>query len=200
MGRDVLALIDALDEESAIVVGHDWGAEHAYAAVYLEPDRVDKLVTVAIPPRRTLALTPGTLWAGRHFTCLNRPNAVRRMQRNDFQHVDELVNRWAPAWDVPPDETDPVKNVFAVEESLHAALGYYRANQLGTPSFMSGTLQVPSLLVGGDSDVLPEEAFTERAASAYSGPFRAEILSGGHFVHREDPHAFVDRLLAFLQD
>src|SRR5262245_3981547 len=32
IGRDVLALIDALGESSAIVVGHDWGAAAVYAA------------------------------------------------------------------------------------------------------------------------------------------------------------------------
>ncbi len=36
-GRDVLALIAALGEATAIVVGHDWGASAAYAAASLEP-------------------------------------------------------------------------------------------------------------------------------------------------------------------
>src|SRR5262245_47208338 len=49
LGRDALALIEALGERSAIVVGHDWGASAAYSAVGLAPDRIRQLVTVAVP-------------------------------------------------------------------------------------------------------------------------------------------------------
>src|SRR5437667_12790605 len=49
LGRDVLGLIEALGEQSAFVVGHDWGASAAYSAVGLQPDRIRMLVTVAIP-------------------------------------------------------------------------------------------------------------------------------------------------------
>src|SRR5580700_9385009 len=49
LGRDALALIEALGAERAIVVGHDWGAGAAYSAAALGPARVTKLVTVGIP-------------------------------------------------------------------------------------------------------------------------------------------------------
>src|SRR5262245_44989399 len=48
-GRDALALIAALGEKQAVVVGHDWGATAAYAAAILEPSRVQKLITLAVP-------------------------------------------------------------------------------------------------------------------------------------------------------
>src|SRR5947209_9869516 len=35
LGRDALALIEALGEKQAVVVGHDWGASAAYAAAAL---------------------------------------------------------------------------------------------------------------------------------------------------------------------
>ena len=37
---DVIALMDALGEESAVVAGHDWGAPVAWHAALLRPDRV----------------------------------------------------------------------------------------------------------------------------------------------------------------
>src|SRR5437870_836166 len=42
LGRDAVALIEALGAESAVVVGHDWGATAAYAAASLAPERVSK--------------------------------------------------------------------------------------------------------------------------------------------------------------
>jgi pimeloyl-ACP methyl ester carboxylesterase len=38
IARDVLGLIEALGEKSAIVVGHDWGAAAAYGATSIAPD------------------------------------------------------------------------------------------------------------------------------------------------------------------
>src|SRR5262249_44833733 len=50
LGRDALALIEALGEEKAFLVGHDWGATAAFSAAGLAPERLRMLITVAIPP------------------------------------------------------------------------------------------------------------------------------------------------------
>jgi len=199
MGRDVLALIEALGYDSAILVAHDFGASAAYSATVLDPSKVDRLVTVAIPHPDTIKAGLGLLWSARHFAYLTRPSAVRRMQRADFQHVDDLYTRWSPTWDVPAEETESVKNAFAREPSLNAALGYYRA--LGAaPDFMKADIAVPSMLVGGRDDMLSEEAFTVDSAERFTGPYRVEMLDGGHFVHRESPEAFLAILLDFLAE
>ena len=38
LGEDAVALVKALGEEEAILIGHDWGAVAAYAAVSLHPE------------------------------------------------------------------------------------------------------------------------------------------------------------------
>ena len=48
LSEDALALITALGYKDAIVFGHDWGAVAAYGAAAAAPDRVSKLVTVAV--------------------------------------------------------------------------------------------------------------------------------------------------------
>jgi len=198
LGQDVLALIEALGEESAIVVGHDWGASAAYAAAHLGPEKVDKLVTVAIPHPASIQPAPGLLWSGRHFFYLNRGFSVGLMQKDDFAHVDTLYHRWSPTWDVPAGELDAVKNTFASEPSLNAALGYYRAADLEAPAFMQTPLAMPSLLVGGHHDLLPESAYTEDTRPMYMGDYAVVMLDAGHFPHREDPEAFQKALLEFV--
>ncbi len=48
---DVTGLIDALDEERAILVGHDWGAVVAWYCALLEPERFSALITMSVPWR-----------------------------------------------------------------------------------------------------------------------------------------------------
>jgi len=46
---DVVGVIDALGEETAIVVGHDWGSIVAWNCVLLHPDRFTSLVAMSVP-------------------------------------------------------------------------------------------------------------------------------------------------------
>ena len=55
---DVVGLIDALGEKTAVVVGHDWGSIVAWNSVLLHPGRFTGLVAMSVPyggPARRLA-------------------------------------------------------------------------------------------------------------------------------------------------
>ncbi len=194
LGRDVLALIDALGEKRAIVVGHDWGASAAYSAASLGPERVQLLVTVAIPHPASIIPTPKMVWLGRHFFSLRRPGAAEKVRANDFALVDELVQRWSPAWKVPPDETAAVKAAFREPGSLEAALGYYRAIGLRPPPSLRSRISVPTVSFAGTDDNLSPRAF-DRAAAWFTGSYQVVRVPGGHFMHREHPQRFIDELL-----
>lgn len=47
---DVIALIEELGEEQAIVVGHDWGAPVAWTTAMLRPDKVRAVAGLSVPP------------------------------------------------------------------------------------------------------------------------------------------------------
>ncbi|MFJ2865688.1 alpha/beta fold hydrolase [Kitasatospora sp. NPDC087314] len=55
---DVTALIGALGEERAVVVGHDWGAPVAWAAATLRPDLVRGVAGLSVPPVGVNGLRP----------------------------------------------------------------------------------------------------------------------------------------------
>jgi pimeloyl-ACP methyl ester carboxylesterase len=46
---DVMALMDALGEQQAVVAGHDWGAPVAWHAGLLRPDRVRGVIGLSVP-------------------------------------------------------------------------------------------------------------------------------------------------------
>lgn len=197
LGRDLLALIAALGETSAVIVGHDWGASAAYSAAALEPERVRLLVTLAIPHPASIVPTPTLIWNVRHIFALGRKRALRWVPDGDFAYVDELVHRWSPTWDVPPGATDAVKAVFRDPRSLDAALGYYRALRPRLPPSHRRKISVPAVSFAGAVDIMPPAAY-ERAASRFTGPYEVVRMPGGHFMHREDPELFNQHLLRVL--
>jgi pimeloyl-ACP methyl ester carboxylesterase len=46
---DMLGLLDALGEEQAVIVGHDWGANVAWNAALMRPDRFPAVIVLSIP-------------------------------------------------------------------------------------------------------------------------------------------------------
>lgn len=46
---DLIAVLDSLDIATAVVVGHDWGADHAQRAAVMRPDRIRAIVSMGIP-------------------------------------------------------------------------------------------------------------------------------------------------------
>jgi len=198
LGADLLALIEALGGSQAILVGHDWGASAAYSAASLDPQRVRFLVTLGIPHPASLRPTPKLVWAARHFLAFRLSNAAAKVRANNFAYVDTLVQRWSPAWRVPPGETAPVKAAFRQPGCLEAALGYYRAVGLRPPSSLRNPIRVPSIVFACmDDDVFTNQHYV-RASRWYADHHEIVAMPGGHFMHREHPEHFIKELLRVL--
>jgi pimeloyl-ACP methyl ester carboxylesterase len=200
LGHDGLELLDAIEAERAVLVGHDWGALIAYVAATLAPERVRAIVTLAIPHPSLLRRTPAALWAGRHLLALKAPWAKRTVRRRDFAYLDELYRRWAPGWSGPDrdESVRRVKEALSSEATLEGAISYYRDLPLGGSPVLEHVPAVPGLVVGGRRDLVEPDLFT-RTAELLPAPSRAVLVDGaGHWPYREDPDAVVPELLAFL--
>ncbi len=57
----MVGLLDALGEESAVIVGHDWGAPVAWHAALLRPDRFRAVVGLSVPYRPRGSVRPTTV-------------------------------------------------------------------------------------------------------------------------------------------
>lgn len=197
LGRDVLALIDAFGKQQAVLVGHDWGAMAVYHAAALEPEKVSKLVTLAIPHPATLKVRLRDLYRVRHFSALKKKRAPRRMAADDYAGVDELYARWSPTWSFDDEQLEAVKNSFAAPGSLDAVLGYYRDLSLKKVDYLEVPLQMPALVIaGGEDGTTPLASFDDD--SMFGAGYQLETLDAGHFPHREQPERFLELLLAFL--
>jgi pimeloyl-ACP methyl ester carboxylesterase len=197
IAEDAIRLLDALDLERAVLVGHDWGAAVVYGAAALAPERIRGICPVAIPHPRRIERSPALLWRARHFVTLRLRSGPWLARRSDFAYLDVLMRRWAPGWHGPDRDATlaAVKLCFADPAVLDAALGYYRdARPGGEP----GTLGVPALIIGGTDDLIEPSAFT-RSAELFDAPCEVVIADGaGHWPHRESAALFDERLLGFL--
>ncbi len=198
LARDALALIAALGESSAVIVGHDWGAAAAYGAAALDPARVAKLVAVGIPHPATLRPSPVNLWRARHFVLYKLPGAARRFAADDFAALLSIYKRWSPLWSPSADELAPVRTAFSDPASLDAAFGYYRALRFRPPPFLRRPITVPTIAFAGVDDPNVTPADYTAASRMFQADYAVEEMRGGHFMHREYPDDFAAKLLAHL--
>lgn len=200
LGRDALALIEALGVTSATIVGHDWGAAAGYVAATLAPTRVDQLVTFAIPHPHALKPSPSLAWKVRHFAALRLPGAAARMRANDFAYVDQLWRRWSPAWrDLPASETAPVKAAFREPGCVEAAVSYYRALSPRALAPLRQPIDVATVAFAGEQDVIAPRAY-EKARKMFTRSYEVVQVPGGHFMHREHPAHVVDELVRVVRE
>lgn len=204
LGRDALGLIDALGESRAILIGHDWGAYAAYAAAALAPERVARLVTLAIPHPATFSphyAGPLRAWRLRHFVTYRFAGAAARLERDRLAGVDAIVRRWSPTWSFGPEETAPVKRALSAPGGASAALGYYRALPLlGLPAALTANTRVPTLTLAGRDDGAADAKVFEAARRHFAAHHELRFVAGaGHFLHRERPDEVAGLILAFLR-
>ena len=68
---DLTGLIDALGEEKAILIGHDWGAPICWNTAALRPDKVAAIAALSVPYRKRTAVSQIDIWqkiyAGKFF-------------------------------------------------------------------------------------------------------------------------------------
>lgn len=207
LGRDVLALIDALGVERAFMVGHDWGAVAAYAAASLQPKQIPRMVTAAIPHLRRFVLRPSLrqLVRSRYMGLFQFRNAEQGVSRNDFAYIENLIREWSPAWKFTSEELAPLKAMWSDPARLSAALGYYRALPAGLASAASWRsvmqpLQVPARVIyGGQDGCIGPEMFQGMAHLFAAGLDLVKMPEAGHFMQLEQPSAFNASVIEFLQ-
>lgn len=200
LGSDLIALIEALGEQQAILVGHDFGASASYAAAGLRPERVKMLVTLAIPHPKALKPSLKMLWNIRHFFVLGGKHGPAKARKNDFAYIGELWHRWSPRWkDLPASEIAPVKQAFSHDGCLEAACAYYAAVDFRKrPKGHRANVKMPAVAFAGTDDIIAPRQF-EKARHCYDASYEVVQVPGGHFLHREHPTEFISELVRTLR-
>jgi pimeloyl-ACP methyl ester carboxylesterase len=215
LGEDVAALLEALDAQDAVVIGHDWGAAATYFGALLAASRIRAIVTMAVPygPAFFRALREDYAQQRRswYMVFFQHRLADEALARDDFAFIERLWRDWSPGWTPPRETLDAVKETFRRPGTVAAALGYYRASMGpvfdGPPEQLDGMLAgmglpiaVPGLYLHGADDGCVAGELARGMDAYFPAGLRTEIVPGaGHFLHHERPDAVNRLVLDFLR-
>jgi pimeloyl-ACP methyl ester carboxylesterase len=214
LSADLAALVRALGEQDAVVVGHDWGGLAAWTMATLHPRSVRRLVVLSMAhPRRLRAGMADrrqrrALAYALRFQLPRLPE--RRLTRSDDDPVAELMRRWAgPAWVHTPDFAEAVdryRSAARIPQAAYGAMEYYRwagRSQLRPDGMrfarrMAAPVTAPTLQLHGALDryVLPATARGSDRYVAAAYEWR-ELPDVGHFPHEEAPEQVTAAIAAW---
>jgi pimeloyl-ACP methyl ester carboxylesterase len=209
---DVLGLVHHFGEQTAAVVGHDWGAGVAWAVAQTHPEYVWKLAALQVPPmavwRRNMTLRQAfRSWYMLFFQLPRLPEWL--MSANDYAFVERIFKKTVARPGTFTDADIAVyKNALREPGALTAGINYYRANFFSMflkrgwrnrEELSDGHVRVPTLFIYGEQDhaIVPE---TVRDVKSYvDAPYReVRIKQSAHWVQNEATEEVNAALLSFL--
>lgn len=130
LADDMVGILDALGEETAVMVGHDWGSIVAWHAVLIHPERFDALVAMSVPYSGRGSVSPMQGWReafGDNFYYIlyhNEPGGVAEAEYDSDPYG--LLSRLYLSPDSPreaPEVTDRHKDAGGWIPRLGAPVG-----------------------------------------------------------------------------
>ncbi|MDP3852408.1 alpha/beta fold hydrolase [Phenylobacterium sp.] len=212
-GGDAVALIEALGSETAVVIGHDWGAAAAYAAANLAPERINKLITMAVPYgpqiRAAFMLDGDQQRRSWYMFFFQTPMAVMAAGANDFAFIDRLWAEWSPGYVLPDADRVALKAMFAHPGVLEETLGYYRQLFGGpevkpewaeTAAKLGGPISMPALYLHGRNDGCMGVGLLDGMEDQFPAGLRKVVMEdAGHFLQLEQPQRVAEEIIGFLK-
>ena len=204
--------MDALEIETAIVAGFDWGARTADIVAALWPERCDGLVSVSgyligSQEAGKLPLTPEAelQWWYQFYFATERGQAGYDKYRHDFA---KLIWRTAsPNWDF--DDTTFDRSAASFDNPDHVAIvihnyrwrlglaeGEPQCNELEKRLAEGPVITVPTITLEGDANGAPHPD-PSAYAKKFAGLHLHRTIEGGigHNLPEEAPQAFADAIL-----
>jgi len=190
---DAVAVLDALDVESAHVVAHDWGAGVGWLMAARHPERVRTLTAISVPHPKALRLAmrvrPSQRARFAYFRVFRSPAAERLLLAGGAAALKAMLRPIRERADL---------YVAALREPgrLTGGLNWYRAFSPGQVADVR-IITVPTTYVWSDRDGIVSLTAALRTGDWVSADYQLVALRGiGHWVPEEAPEALADAVLA----
>ena len=183
MAEDVIAFMDAVGIDRAILAGHSMGSWTARRAAELHPDRVLGLVRAGC------------------FATFDMPD-VRELLASFSELSDPIDPEYALQWQLST-LARPVPDDFLamiVAETCKPPARVWKAALSGLMDDRTAppnTITAPTWLIWGESDAFVPREHQDVLLAEIPGSELTVRLGGGHAFHWEDPARYASELTAF---
>jgi len=210
IAEDMIAFMDALKIDKAIIGGFDWGARTAVIIAALWPERCKALVSVSgyivvnlESNQKPLSPVAEYGWWYQYYFATDRGKAGYAENTNEF---NKLIWKLAsPKWNF--DDTTYARSAVAFNNPDHVAIvihnyrwrlllaqGEAKYDKLEKRLAERPDITVPTITISSDFDGAAADG--KAYANKFKGKYSHKILKGiGHNVPQEDPQSFANAII-----
>ena len=207
----MIDLLDGLNLDRVIFVGHDWGGRTAYVLGALFPERIERMVICAagyetgiksgdqIDPQQARAYWYQWFW--------NTERGREALEKNRRDLCKLLWQTWAPNWRFTDAEFNQTADAWDNPDWVATTLHSYRVRWGGAPPdpryeklesrFQEHRpISVPTIVLHGEVDGASLVNSSANQEKDFTDSYCRIVLPRvGHFVQREQPTAVIDAIL-----
>jgi pimeloyl-ACP methyl ester carboxylesterase len=215
--EDMCGLLDAVGEQSAIFVGHDWGAALAWELAALFPARVRAVAGLSVPfvpraPAPPISILRSRMGEDFYIVWFQEPGVADKALARDVRRTLTTSSQWNARWaegggDTPRAEWLSEEELGVYVESFSrtgftGGLNWYRnidRNWALTEPFAERRVEQASMFLTGELD--PVRSFMPaESMDGWVTDLRRNIVvpGAGHWVQQQAPDAVNAALLDFL--
>ncbi|MEM7522844.1 MAG: alpha/beta hydrolase [Pseudomonadota bacterium] len=214
LGADLLAFMDALSIEQAVLGGYDWGGRAACITSALHPERVAGLVScgqgyniqnIAAAAEPAAPEEEARFWYMYYFHTERGRAGLTQNRRELCRHIWSI---WSPTWRFGdadyaasaasfdnPDFVDIVLHSY--RHRFGAAAGDPELDGIEAQLAAQPDIAAPTIVLQGQDDGVDPPADEDIARAHFTGFYQRRILAGvGHNPPQEAPGAFAAAILS----
>lgn len=211
LARDALGIIRSLGETSAVVIGHGVGGVIAWTLAAQSPQTVSALAVVCSPHprvmRSVLARNNDQKAALSYFLRMQLPFAPERYYGgHNARHVGDFLERYShdPSW-LSESVRENFQAAYRAWPTAHTAIEFhrwairsiYRTDGRKYQESISHPVKSSVLEIIGEKDPMILAEYAD-SSEYVDGIYQRMLMPTGHYPHEENPQAFQDLLLAWL--
>ena len=206
LGADVIGLLDAAGQETAFLVGHDWGAAVAWWIASKYPARLAKMVIINVPHgavlmkhlRRNLAQIRKS-WYMFFFQFPYLPEIIIPL-RNWNMFAKFLKNSSRPGT-FTNDDLDIYRQAWSQPKTLTSMLNWYRSVMQKPPKPPDSLrITVPTLLIWGAQDKFLGREMAQPSIDLCDDGRLVYFEEATHWVQLEEAERVNELIDTFLRD
>ncbi|HEY91048.1 MAG TPA: alpha/beta hydrolase [Dehalococcoidia bacterium] len=207
---DMTGLLDALELEKAVIVGHDWGGVIIWPMALMHPDRVERVISLNIPF---------------HGHARERPTeSFKKLPDGRFNYILYFQEPGRAEADIEPDITgwlnQTLRNIAVQQEwitdetikvfadafekgGITGPINYYRNvdRNWELTAHLDGTqITVPSLMISAEGDPILKPETTQGMEAVVPNLTRHLVRDCGHWTQQEQPDEVNSVMVEFLAD